>query len=344
MKTDTLLTIGIPIFNGEETIEQTLQSILVAKEKIEEKKIEILISDNCSNDQTIFKINNFLKKNNLLVRMNINDSNLGYDKNIEKIIEESNSSFVWFLGCGEKITPHSLEIILEKIQKNKDLTNIVLNFDIYNETDKNFTSNELKLDQDTILFGENFSLNRYSLALSANIVSKIKWLEASKNPLTIEEWCHVERIAEMILNKNSSTLLIKESCFTLLREKKGWWSHPQACEQVTNHIVFMKNLSKKNNDNKKVHTEFIRLRNNSRSFLLSSIIYRKLNHDNFSQDEKKNIYQKLRQELKMDNLFLLTFLILINSPRKIIIFLSFFNEILKKIKNVLNDPFNLSHT
>ena len=344
MKADTLLTIGIPILNGEETIEQTLQSILVAKEKIDDKKIEILISDNCSDDRTIFKIKNFIKKNDLLVKININDSNLGYDKNIDKIVEESNSLFVWFLGCGEKITPHSLEIILKKIQKNKDLSNMVLNFDIYNETDKKFTRNELKLDQDVVLFGKDFSLNRYSLALSANIVSRIKWLEVSKNPLIIEEWCHVERIAEMILNKNSASLLIKESCFTLLREKKGWWSHPQACEQVTNHLIFMKNLSKKNIGNKKVHDEFIRLRNNSRSFLLSSIIYRRLNHENFSQGEKKTIYQKLRQELKMDNFFLLIFLILMNSPKKIISLLSFLNASLKKIKSFLIDSFKFSHT
>ncbi len=60
--TNPLLTIGVPIYNGEETVEQTLQSILIAIKKIDQKKIEILISDNCSDDQTVSKIKNFIKK------------------------------------------------------------------------------------------------------------------------------------------------------------------------------------------------------------------------------------------------------------------------------------------
>ena len=82
----TLLTIGIPIFNGEKAIEQTLQSILDAKKRIKEDSIEILISDNCSDDKTIFKIKNFMKRNGLLINININSSNLGYDKNVDKSV------------------------------------------------------------------------------------------------------------------------------------------------------------------------------------------------------------------------------------------------------------------
>ncbi len=335
-----LLTIGVPIYNGEETVEQTLQSILIAIKKIDQKKIEILISDNCSDDRTVSKIKNFIKKNDLIIKININDSNLGYDKNIDKIVEESNSPYVWFLGCGEKISPSSLEIILKKINKNKDLTNLVLNFNIYNELDKKFTNNELKLSQDIIISGEkNFSLNRYSSVVSANIVSKVKWLEATKYSLIVEGWCHVERIAEMIIKKNSSSLLIKESCFTLFRETNGWWFHPKALEIVMNHLEFTINLSKKYTHNKNIHTEFIRLRDNSKSFLLSAILYRRVNQENFSSEEKKSIYKKLRKEFNMDNLFLLTFFILLNSPKIIIRFLLFFNETLKKIKSFLYIPF-----
>ena len=129
-----------------------------AKKRIKEDSIEILISDNCSDDKTIFKIKNFMKRNGLLINININSSNLGYDKNVDKIVEQSNSPFVWFLGCGERIAPDSIRIITEEIQNNMDLTNIVLNFDIYNESNKKFSRKELILDENIFIFGgENFS-------------------------------------------------------------------------------------------------------------------------------------------------------------------------------------------
>lgn len=337
----TLLTIGIPIFNGEKAIEQTLQSILDAKKRIKEDSIEILISDNCSDDKTIFKIKNFMKRNGLLINININSSNLGYDKNVDKIVEQSNSPFVWFLGCGERIAPDSIRIITEEIQNNMDLTNIVLNFDIYNESNKKFSRKELKLDENIFIFGgENFSLERYSSAMSANIVSKTKWLEASNNSLHVEGWCHVERISEMILKKNSASLVIKESCFTLYRESKGWWFHPRAHEIVMNHLEVIKNLSKKYEKNINIFTEFIRLRDNSRSFLLSSILYRRVNQESFTLIEREKIFQKLKNEFKMDKLFLFSHYILMNSPKKMVTFFSYIVKVLKQIKNISINHFN----
>ena len=63
------------------------------------------------------------------------------------------------------------------------------------------------------------------------------------NSLHVEGWCHVERISND-LKKNSASLVIKESCFTLYRESKGWWFRLRAYEIVMNHLEVIKNLSK----------------------------------------------------------------------------------------------------
>jgi len=47
-----ILTIGIPVYNGERTIEDTIESILIQLDDNLKDKVEILISNNHSTDKT----------------------------------------------------------------------------------------------------------------------------------------------------------------------------------------------------------------------------------------------------------------------------------------------------
>ena len=65
-----LVSIGMPIFNGMRSnlkkninLEKSLQSIL----KQSYKNLEIIISDNCSNDETINIIKKYLKKDKRII-------------------------------------------------------------------------------------------------------------------------------------------------------------------------------------------------------------------------------------------------------------------------------------
>jgi hypothetical protein len=107
----------------------------------------------------------------------------------------------------------------------------VLNFDIYSEN-KGIIENKYAYPLlNTIITYEwgDFSFPRYSAAVSANIVKKTSWQSIKDIPLIENGWCHVERILSIIGHKNfKSSVYIGEPCFTLFRDRDGWWTKPNS--------------------------------------------------------------------------------------------------------------------
>ena len=56
---DPLVTVGIPVYNGEKSILAALKSISDQTYK----NIEIIVSDNCSTDRTASIVNSYAKEN-----------------------------------------------------------------------------------------------------------------------------------------------------------------------------------------------------------------------------------------------------------------------------------------
>lgn len=227
-----LLTLGLPVFNGEQCIGLTLQSIINAFNtlSLEDKdQIEILISDNASNDCTQEVVNRFIA-NCLTIRYVRNEKNLGYDGNIDSIVKKAQGQYVWFLGCGEQIKEDALARLIFKLQ-NTNYTNIVLDFDIYDaRKDKIVEDRIYNFDTDIVIKGKNdFSQNKYGPAVSSNIVNKKLWDDIAHEKFVVDGWCHIERILSMIaLNDYSETLISPNPYFTLYREADGWWTRPNS--------------------------------------------------------------------------------------------------------------------
>ena len=224
-----LLTIGIPVYNGERFIKQTMESILPQLTPEVLECVEVIISDNCSTDATgslvLEYVNNFDKH----IKYFRNDRNYFYDGNIDLVVERSLGKYVWLLGCGEIVKPDALKLILRHLENN-DYDNILLGFDIYSEITKQIESeSQDSVTEDKIFYDKNDFLNCCGLtsisAVSINIVAKSSWEMVSLLPLREVGWCHVERIKDILFSENyMATLVIPNQCFTLYREVEGWWS------------------------------------------------------------------------------------------------------------------------
>ncbi len=127
-----ILTLGVPVYNGENYIIDTLESIYTNLSNNPElqEKVEILICNNASEDQTEKQIMQYQKKLNL--NYHKHGSNIGYDKNIDSLVKKAQGRYVWFIGCGEKIKEGALDNLCE-ILNNQHYTNLILNFDIFFE-------------------------------------------------------------------------------------------------------------------------------------------------------------------------------------------------------------------
>ena len=110
------LTIAIPTYNRANYLSRCLQNIYNQFDEVSEY-IEIIVCDNCSNDNTEDVINSF-KIKGLPIQYYKNNINLGFDLNIEKCYKISNGDYIYTIGDDDFIKNGLLKLIIDIIQKN----------------------------------------------------------------------------------------------------------------------------------------------------------------------------------------------------------------------------------
>ena len=129
-----VLTLGIPTYNGAMYIRQTLDSI--AAEIAEEPfgRVNVLVSDNASSDETRKIVQEYRDTRLLPIDYSLNDVNLGFDLNVDILFKKATGQFVWLLGDDDVLVKGSIRRVLELIDRYPDVKAIQVNFDKYNST------------------------------------------------------------------------------------------------------------------------------------------------------------------------------------------------------------------
>ena len=115
MKFNKDITICVPTYNREFYLNRLLESIYSQEES---KYIAIAISDNCSEDKTAELVNKWQSTTNLDITLNINESNLGADKNYFQAANMSQTKYTWLLGSDDWLVEGALRRILFMIKDN----------------------------------------------------------------------------------------------------------------------------------------------------------------------------------------------------------------------------------
>ena len=130
------LSIGIPVYNVEYTIKDSIDSIVkqIDSELVGLCDLEILICDNCSTDSTKAIIGEYIDKYpNVNIRYHKNQFNLGASKNIRVVLENAKGEFVWLLG-DDALFDKSLINLVEIIKrKHDDLGVVIVDSEIYDK-------------------------------------------------------------------------------------------------------------------------------------------------------------------------------------------------------------------
>ncbi len=112
------VTIAIPVYNREEWIPETLQSILDQTATVD----KILICDNQSTDNTISIVKKFINDNNDRdVRLHINDVNIGPYGNFNKCFELCETGYALMLHADDRLKPDAIENLLAYYEKHPNL-------------------------------------------------------------------------------------------------------------------------------------------------------------------------------------------------------------------------------
>ncbi len=123
-----LLTIAIPTYNRAECLDKQLGWLAEAI-KGYESDCEILISDNCSTDNTQGVISKWQKNlSHVTFYANRNSENIGVIKNIAYCLELAKTKYVWTIGDDDPIQNRAITYILDKIKKHENLSLLFLNF------------------------------------------------------------------------------------------------------------------------------------------------------------------------------------------------------------------------
>jgi glycosyltransferase involved in cell wall biosynthesis len=201
------LTIGIPTFNGAKTINQTIEGIINQTPQNCPNEIDILISDNCSTDDTASIVEKYKGCKNIDIKYIKNSENIGYDRNINQLFKHATGDYVWILADDDVPTDGAIDGILKSInQTSSDI--IILNFDAY---DRNLEKIQHSLelpDQIHCTNPSDFFKNahgRYG-QVSSLIIKKDKWNSIDISDAIGSNYIHIYVVYRIMKNGSADIL------------------------------------------------------------------------------------------------------------------------------------------
>lgn len=217
------LSICIPTFNRSANLAETLQRCVSEIESGGlQSSVEILVGDNASTDGT-GNVCLILKKEHRFFNYIKNQENIGSERNWSNLVNFAQGRYVWILCDDDDFLPGLIVDIL-KITKNTNYSVIYLNYNFFNDDDKNMTYGKASDDSvdyvgmgwQTFFEKTNFS----SSFTSSNIFSRNQFI---KNLTFIDQykgnpWLQLY-VAKILLDERSyyfySPLKLKMRALTI---------------------------------------------------------------------------------------------------------------------------------
>lgn len=126
-----VLSIIIPTYNRASILVNSLNLLADQIYKVDLHNIELVISDNCSSDNTELLVSEYIKKNKLLsITYNVNKSNLGFDANCLVGASIARGKFIWFLSDDDELKPDAISTLLQRLINNSTIVFAFLNYTV----------------------------------------------------------------------------------------------------------------------------------------------------------------------------------------------------------------------
>lgn len=123
-----LLTIALPTYNRADLLDKQLAWLAQAIKGFE-SECEILVSDNCSTDNTQCVIKKWQEiLSDFTFKVNKNPENLGVMRNIMYCLNSATTKYVWTIGDDDPIQHRAITYVIDKIKQHEDLSLLFLNF------------------------------------------------------------------------------------------------------------------------------------------------------------------------------------------------------------------------
>lgn len=109
MRSDALVSVAVATYNGERYLPQQLDSIY----RQTYRNIEVVVTDDCSQDKTVEILERYRKKYGL--KYFVNDENLGYAKNFERAASLCSGDYIAFCDQDDIFFSDKIETLVREI-------------------------------------------------------------------------------------------------------------------------------------------------------------------------------------------------------------------------------------
>ena len=119
-----ILSICIPTYNRATHLRNSLSAIIQCG-LANLPEVQVCVSDNCSTDATRQVVID--AEQTLKIKYNLNESNLGFARNMLEVVQMADGQFVWVLGDDDLLIPSACEKIIDLISKHSLVDFFVVN-------------------------------------------------------------------------------------------------------------------------------------------------------------------------------------------------------------------------
>lgn len=210
---DIVLTIGVPVFNEHQIIQETIDSLY----RLKRAGVQIIISDNASSDGTVEIIEKSVEESQQF-EVILQPTNLGVLENMRQISLRAQGKYILYLGAGDLLHDNALDLLLNLL-KGGDYYNVVLPGTV--------GGGNAIVPQGSVVTSSQNEGNFYSESICLNVMrtSAVKDFFLSDQGVTGDWWPHIEIILRSKRVWNSYLTVSSPNFVRIHPNNHGWWYH-----------------------------------------------------------------------------------------------------------------------
>ena len=215
-----LITVGIPTFNRCNELDNSLKAIYNEIVSLDQH-IELLISDNNSNDNTKGIIDKWSKKLKITYIKNL--KNIGFDRNVDNVMKHASGDYVLIMSDDDILIKGSLKLYLDALNEVKEAIVFIgkARFMNYDLTQESFDFRDKAFDnfKDTKMYffknGEQlFSFSKkFFCGISGLMFKKDNYINEDLDDFKDSQFIHSAAIFKILSKKESKVCVINKPCF-----------------------------------------------------------------------------------------------------------------------------------
>lgn len=123
------VSVAMATYNGANYIEEQLDSIRKQTRAVD----EVIICDDCSKDQTVAIVKEYINKHQLQNnwRIDVNEKNIGYGSNFVQAIKKTTGDIIFFCDQDDIWVEHRVDIMTTLMEENKQILMLGSEFEPY---------------------------------------------------------------------------------------------------------------------------------------------------------------------------------------------------------------------